>query len=172
MWNLLWLLPFSVLLLLSCLVLGGPRRYILVSSGLALLLLWGWTTLSVWAGALWLLVYGGLRMGLSVDHARRVLATDKGATGKARYLSFLPQGEKRRPLVIWLPPLKVPLYWVARRVKGPLPGAPPMPGMGKVSASQVLMPVLNQIFGESRGFRIDTRHLRGQTGPAMEIRCD
>lgn len=172
MWNLLWLIPCSALVLLTCIFMGGPRRYSLVAFGFGLLIMWGWTALTPWAGAAWLLCFGGLRFGLSVDYERRRVQTDKGSKGRARYLSFLPQGEKRRPLVIWLPPLKAPLYWVAGRVKGPMPGMPVMPGMGKVNAAQVLKPVLDQIFGESRGFRIDTRHLRGQAGPAMEIRCD
>lgn len=172
MWNLIWLVPLSAFALLTCIVMGGPRRYGIVATVLALLLLWGWARLGMWGGLGWLLLYGGLRTGLQVDYARRRQGTERGVRGHSRYISFLSQGDKRQPLVIWLAPLKVPLYWVARRVKGPLPGMPPMPGMGKVSAGQVLMPMLNQVFGESRGFRIDTRHLRSQQGPAMEIRCD
>lgn len=172
MWNLIWLIPLSALILFTCIVMGGPRRYGIVATVLALLLLWGWASLHPAAGFLWLACYGGLRTGLQLDYARRRSGTDQGLRGHARYLSFLSTKDKRQPLVIWLPPLKAPLYWIARRVKGPMPGMPSMPGMGKVGAAQVLTPLLNQIFGESRGFRIDTRHLRGQKGPAMEIRCD
>lgn len=166
MWILLLLVPFSLLGLLSCIVLGGPRRYTLAAGLFGLLLMWGWLTLSWWLALLWLALYGGLRLALLSDYSRRRAQTERGLTGAARYLSFLPQDKGRQGLVLWLPPLKAPLYWAVKRMKRPLPAA------GGGPAGQLLLPVLNQIFGQSRGFRIDTRHLPGQAGPAMEIRCD
>jgi hypothetical protein len=165
MWMLL-LVPLSLLGLASCVILGGPRRYGLFSAALALLLLWGWLRLGFWPALAWFLVYGGLRLGLATDYPRRRAATDRGATGRARYLSFLPREDGRRGLVLWLPPLKSPLFWLIGRAKRPLAGT------GGMAAGQALLPMLNQIYGESRGFRLDTRHLPGQAGPAMEIRCD
>jgi len=166
MWILLLLVPFTLLGLLSCLVLGGPSRYSLLATALALLLLWGWVKMAWWAGALWLLVYGGLRLGLTLDYARRVKETDRGRAGRARYLSFLPRDGRRRGLVVWLPPLKAPLFWVARRLAGRQAAGGGMP------PGHMLLPMLDQIFGQSRGFRLDTRHLPGMAGPAVEIRCD
>jgi len=171
MWMLIVLVPFSLLGLASCVVLGGPRRYNLLAGVFGLVLLWGWLVLGWWLGLGWLLLYGGLRLGLIVDYSRRRKATEQGVSGAARYLSFLPHEKGRQGLVLWLPPLKVPLYWAVKRFKGPLP-AMGVAGTGRGSGGQMLLPVLNQIFGQSRGFRIDTRHLPGQTGPAMEIRCD
>jgi hypothetical protein len=169
MWILLFLVPFSLLGLFSCVVLGGPRRYSLISAALGLLLLWGWLELSWWAALIWLLLFGGLRLGLLLDYQSRRRGTDRGATGATRYLSVLSHEVGKRGLVIWLPPLKGPLFWAAKRVKGPLPGAPAMPGGMQGS---MLLPVLQQIFGNSRGFRIDTRQLPGKAMGAMEIRCD
>jgi hypothetical protein len=166
MWILIVLLPFSLLGLVSCIVLGGPRRYTLLSGVFGLVLLWGWLTVSWWTALLWLVSYGGLRLLLITDYTRRRRQTETGVTGGARYLSFLPHDKTRQGLVLWLPPLKAPLYWAVTRMKRPLPAA------GGGQAGQMLLPVLNQIFGQSRGFRIDTRHLPGQAGPAMEIRCD
>lgn len=171
MWMLLFLVPFSLLGLFSCVVLGGPRRYALISAVFGLLLLWGWMELAWWAGAVWLLLFGGLKLGLLLDYQSRRRGTDRGATGAARYLSVLPHDVGKNGLVIWLPPLKRPLFWAAKKLKGPLPGAPALPGMPGGAGSMVL-PVLQQIFGNSRGFRIDTRHLPGQAAGAMEIRCD
>jgi hypothetical protein len=171
MWILILLVPFSLLALLSCVVLGGPRRYSVASLGLALLLLWAWLGLNWWAGAAWFVLFGGIRLGLAWDYPRRLHGTVQGATGRARYLSFLPREDGRRPLAVWLPPLKTPLYWVVRRLQSRLPG-PVATGMNGMPAGTMLLPMLNQIFGQSRGFRLDTRHLPSQKGPAMEIRCD
>lgn len=164
---LLWWTPLSLLSLLAALVMGGPRIYDWISLGLALFVFWGWLGQGWAAAATWLVLHAGLRILLQADYLARRRGTDAGATGRARYLSFLPPGsEKRRPLVIHLPLFRTPIYWLARRMHQPLAQA------GNRPASEVVLPVLDQIFGESRGFRLDTRHLPGAGGPALEIRCD
>lgn len=163
---LLWT-PLSLLSLLSALVMGGPRLYDWVSLGLALLVFWGWLGQGWGAAAAWLLAYAGLRIFLQADYTARRRGTDAGVGGRARYLSFLPTGGVgRRPLVVHLPLFRAPLFWLAGKMTQPLPQA------GNRPAGEAVLPILRQVFGESRGFRLDTRHLPGAGGPAIEIRCD
>jgi hypothetical protein len=164
---LLFWLPLSALSLLSVLVMGGPRLYDWMSLALALLVFWGWLGQGWPAAAVWLLLAVGLRLALHLDYSARRRGTDAGAGGSARYLSFLPvDGATRRPLVLHLPLLRAPLFWLAARLRQPLPQA------GNRPAAEVVLPVLRQLFGASRGFRLDTRHLPGAGSGAMEIRCD
>lgn len=159
------LIPGSILALLTQLVMGGPRVYALLRLTLALLMLWGWIRIGPVPGALWILLMAGLQFGLDIDYRRRKKGTDTGATGAARYLSFLPHDD-RRPLVLVMPPLKKPLYWLSARMHKPTPQT------GGQPAGVALKAMLDQVFGQSRGFKLDTRHLQQQDGPQMEIRCD
>ncbi len=165
----LLILPLALLSLASTCFLGGPRRYDLLTVGLALVLLYAFLQYGWWAAAGWFLLYGGLRGTLSWYYPRRLSGTERGEEGRALYLSFLPRDDSgRRPLVIFLPPLKGLLYWLAGRITTPVPQA------GNRPASELVLPLLNQVYGAARGFRLDTRHLDGAGAkmPAMEIRCD
>jgi hypothetical protein len=156
----------SLVAVYSQFVLGGPRMYSLLKTLLALLMLWAWIRIHPVAGSLWFLSLLALQFWLDVDYRRRKKATDGGARGgPARYLSFVSQ-DGRRPLALFIPALKKPLYWVAARMKSPLPQT------GGRPAGEAVKMMLDQLLGQTRGFRLDTRHM-GQTGaPPMEIRCD
>lgn len=162
---LLLVIPGSLLSLLTFLVMGGPRVYALLRILLSLLMLWGWIRIHPAAGACWFLLVLSLQLGLDMDYRRRRQGTEQGATGAARYLSFLPH-DGRQPLVLVMPPLKRPLYWLSNRMKQPVPQA------GGQQAGAALRMMLDQVYGAGRGFRLDTRHLQQPGGPQLEIRCD
>ncbi len=167
-WILLLLIPASMLVMLGTVIQGGPRSYDLLAMGSALLLFWAWINFNWWAGAAWFLLYAGCRLAVSLAWPRRVKATNAGATGTAQFISFVSLDKGKRPLVIFLPPLRGPLFWLAGKVNVPLPQA------GNKPFNEVVLPVLRQFLGASRGFRLDTRHLRSiqPDAPAIEIRCD
>ena len=168
-WILLFLILASLVVMLGTVIQGGPRSYDLLALGSALLLCWAWINYNWWAGVIWFVLFTGVRLAIATAWPRRVKATDAGATGTAQFISFVAVDKsKRRPLIIFLPPLRGPVMWLAGRIKAPMPQA------GNKPFNEVVLPVLQQFLGASRGFRLDTRHLRTvqPDAPAVEIRCD
>lgn len=168
--EILLLVPLVSLALCSIVFPAGPRFLQLATLACALLALW---LLSRWhpaAGLVWLGVFGGLKgmIWLGWQKLEQAKATVSGQA--ARYLVVARPDHKAPPFVMYLPPLRVPLYWVARRAKVPVAQA------GNRPASEFLLPLLDMLFKSSSGFVLDTRHLAGRVpgakgAPAFVIKC-
>lgn len=149
----LLLVPLVSVALASVVFPGGPRVMQWATLACALLALW---LLGRWqpvAALVWLVLFAGLKgfvwMGWQrLEKARTVV------TGQpARYLSLSRPDRNEPPFVVFLPPLRGPLYWLARRLKVAVPQA------GNRPASEFLLPLLDMLFKNSSGFLLDTRHL-------------
>jgi hypothetical protein len=161
------LLLFSLLSLATLCVMGGPRIYDILTLSLSVILLWAYLQFNWWSGLLWFSLYGGGKAWLFFSYSKRVKGTNSGQSGAVHFLSFVSVGaEGKRPLVFFLPPLKGISYWLGRKATVKIPQA------GNRPASELVIPFLNQIYGASRGFRLDTRQMPSAKGPALEIRCD
>ena len=149
----LLLVPLVSLSLGSVVFPGGPRVMQWVTLGCALLALW---LLSRWhplAAGAWLLLFAGLKGFVWLGWQRLEKAKTVVTGQPARYLSLSRPGRNEPPFVVYLPPLRAPLYWIARRLKVAVPQA------GNRPASEFLLPLLDMLFKNSSGFLLDTRHL-------------
>ncbi len=154
------------------LMLGAPRFLQILQLGSALLALWLFSQWQAVAGLAWLAVVVGQRLLLEHNWKRRDRQADGTQDRAAIFLSVSRAVEDgKAPFVLWLTPFKGPSYWLARRLKNPVPQA------GNRPASELLLPLLDRVYGSRSGFTLDTRHLQAamppgqQAGPALVIRC-
>jgi hypothetical protein len=166
----LLLVPLISLALCSVVFPSGPRFLQLATLACALLALW---LLSRWhpaAGLVWLVGFGALKGAVWLGWQKLEKAKAVVSGQPARYLSVSRPGHKAPPFVMYLPPLRAPLYWVARRARVAVPQA------GNRPASEFLLPLLDMLFKSSSGFVLDTRHLAGRVpnakgAPPVVIKC-
>ncbi|MCA9782840.1 MAG: hypothetical protein KDC10_00585 [Calditrichaeota bacterium] len=156
--------------LVSVLFPGGPRLMQLLTLSLALLALWLLSRWHIEAALVWLVLFGGLKLGIWTSWKRLEAARSVVSGQPARFLSLARPDRGELPFVMYLPPLRAPLYFIARRARVAVPQA------GNRMASEMLVPLLDMLFQSSSGFTLDTRHLAGrmpggQQGPAFVIRC-